>query len=91
VGRAHGGAHASFGRRLGAGAGPLAELGREIEALAGDPVALAAFLRDLPGLGELARKLRSVPEAQAELGAPEALLDGARELLLGRLSEVAEG
>jgi exonuclease SbcD len=67
--------------------GPLGELGREIEALRGDPVELAAFVAELPGLGELLRKLRPVAgEAAAQV--PQTVLDDARELLLARLSEL---
>jgi exonuclease SbcD len=75
---------------LAPGAGPLAELGREIDALAKDPAALALFLADLPGLSELSRKIRPVAEAGAPLAAPAVLLHDARELLLARLTELTE-
>jgi len=75
---------------LGPPTGPLADLGRELERLAGDPAELAAFLAELPGLSELSRKLRSVPDADASLAEPAALLADARELLLARLSELGE-
>lgn len=67
--------------------GPLGELGREIEALRADPAELAAFVAELPGLGELLRKLRPTG-GEGPADAPEALLDDARELLLARLSEL---
>jgi len=69
--------------------GPLGELGREIEALRADPAELAAFVAELPGLGELLRKLRPAG-AEETLSAPEMVLDDARDLLLARLSELGE-
>lgn len=67
--------------------GPFGELGREIEALRADPTELAAFVAELPGLGELLRKLRPAGgEGPAQV--PETVLDDARELLLARLSEL---
>jgi DNA repair exonuclease SbcCD nuclease subunit len=75
-----------FGGGFGA-AGPLAELARELAALEADPAAFAAFVAELPGLGELARKIRPAGGAEP-LGSPAALLDDARELLLARLAEL---
>ncbi|HEV8551584.1 MAG TPA: DNA repair exonuclease, partial [Polyangiaceae bacterium] len=71
--------------------GPLADLGREIARLKADPAELAAFLAELPGLGELWRKARPLAgAAEASTRAPAALLEDAHELLLGRLAELAE-
>jgi DNA repair exonuclease SbcCD nuclease subunit len=69
------------------GAGPLAELARELAALRADPEALAAFVGELPVLTELARKLRPA-SGEEPLGAPGALLEEAQALLLARLAEL---
>jgi DNA repair exonuclease SbcCD nuclease subunit len=70
-----------------AGAGPLADLGRELAALRSDPAALATFIAELPALGELARKIRPANGVEP-LAEPGALLDDAQELLLARLAEL---
>lgn len=68
--------------------GPLGELGREIAALRAEPAELAAFVAELPGLGELLRKLRPAAGGEGTLANPEGVLEDARELLLARLSEL---
>lgn len=70
--------------------GPLAEVARELEALRRQPGELEAFLAGLPGLSELARKLRPVGGLEAPLGAPGAVLDDAEALLVARLSELED-
>jgi hypothetical protein len=69
------------------GAGPLADLGREIAALRSDPAALAAFVAELPALADLARKMRPA-SGVAPLAEPATLLEDAQELLLARLAEL---
>jgi DNA repair exonuclease SbcCD nuclease subunit len=69
------------------GAGPLADLAREIATLRADPALLAAFVAELPPLADLARKIRPAGGAEP-VAAPGGLLDDAEELLLARLAEL---
>jgi DNA repair exonuclease SbcCD nuclease subunit len=67
-----------------AASGPVGGLIREIEELRGDPGALQAFARDVPGLAELERKLAAALDDPTPLAE---LLSEAEALLLSRLAE----
>jgi DNA repair exonuclease SbcCD nuclease subunit len=75
-------------RDLGSKTGPLAELAREIDQLRAEPALLAAFMSELPGLSELARKVRPAGVDESASLTHAAVLEDAKELLLARLSEL---
>jgi DNA repair protein SbcD/Mre11 len=68
------------------GSGPLGYLLKEVEALRADPAGLAAFVAELPGMPELARKIRPA-ETDDALVEPTLLLEEALALVLARLAE----
>jgi hypothetical protein len=69
------------------GSGPLGYLLKEVEGLRGDPEGLAAFVAELPGMPELARKIRPLSETDPAQFDPAELLDEALSLVVARLGE----
>jgi DNA repair exonuclease SbcCD nuclease subunit len=75
--------------------GPLAELSHELDDLAGDADALAAFIEGIPGLREVLRKVRPGAAEQGFVADfaldPLALLRDAEALLRARLGDEERG